>query len=137
MITISRYHDISTGHRVVGHEGKCKNLHGHNYRITFTLAADKLDPIGRVIDFGVVKNGLCSWLEVNWDHRMLIWEEDPMLEPLLLIDNSVERVSFNPTAENIGAHLLYRVGPMILPSYVKLISVTVEETRKCSATVSL
>ena len=39
MITVERYHDISMGHRVVGHESKCRHLHGHNYRIHFICTA--------------------------------------------------------------------------------------------------
>jgi 6-pyruvoyltetrahydropterin/6-carboxytetrahydropterin synthase len=46
MITANRYHDISCGHRVVGHEGKCRHLHGHNYRIHFVCAAPQLDSSG-------------------------------------------------------------------------------------------
>lgn len=37
---IDRYHDISTGHRVHGHESKCAHLHGHNYRIFFQVELD-------------------------------------------------------------------------------------------------
>jgi 6-pyruvoyltetrahydropterin/6-carboxytetrahydropterin synthase len=36
-IIASRYHDISCGHRVYGHESKCAHLHGHNYRVHFDL----------------------------------------------------------------------------------------------------
>ena len=43
MITAERYHDISMGHRVVGHENKCRHLHGHNYRIHFVCEASSLD----------------------------------------------------------------------------------------------
>jgi 6-pyruvoyl-tetrahydropterin synthase len=35
--------------------------------------------VGRVIDFSVIKTLLCDWLEDNWDHRFLLWEQDPML----------------------------------------------------------
>jgi 6-pyruvoyltetrahydropterin/6-carboxytetrahydropterin synthase len=62
MITVSRYHDISAGHRVCGHESKCSHLHGHNYRITFECTADELDHLGRVIDFSLIKEKLCQWL---------------------------------------------------------------------------
>ena len=57
-ITAERYHDISCGHRVVGHEGKCKNLHGHNYRFHFSIEANTLDNVGRVIDFSIIKQVL-------------------------------------------------------------------------------
>ncbi len=51
MIFAERYHDISCGHRVCGHENKCKHLHGHNYRIHFKVSGQGLDDIGRVLDF--------------------------------------------------------------------------------------
>lgn len=136
-----RYHDISCGHRVVGHEGKCRNLHGHNYRIHFTceaLVVDVLDNVGRVVDFSVIKERLCQFLEDYWDHRMLISRDDPILQALTLIDSSVVVVDFNPTAENIAKYLVTKIGPkMLAGTPVKLVSVTVEETAKCSATFSL
>lgn len=136
LTTATRYHDISCGHRVVGHENKCRNLHGHNYRMIFTIGCASLDKIGRVLDFSVIKSVLCEWLENEWDHRMLIWEKDPMLESLKALDSTVVAVPFNPTAENMAEHLVKVVGPRLLSSLqVTLLSVVVEETRKCSAEV--
>lgn len=133
-----RYHDISCGHRVVGHESKCKWFHGHNYRFHFTVepAFGGLDDIGRVIDFGVIKSILCEWLEQNWDHKFLMWEEDPMLP--WVNDDFPEAgfisVPFNPTAENMAKHMIEIVGPDLLAvEAVTLTKVVVDETRKCSA----
>lgn len=139
MITIERYHDISMGHRVVGHENKCRHLHGHNYRIHFTCTADKLDTLGRVIDFGIVKQLLCEWLELNWDHKMMLWSEDPLLKDLQgLVPNDLVIVPFNPTAEQMAEYLVTQVGPQQLRGTgVLLTSVRIEETRKCSAVYSL
>lgn len=132
--TAKRHHDISCGHRVHQHEGKCKYLHGHNYRIHFTCEANTLDTIGRVIDFGDMKGRLCFWLEDNWDHKMLLWEKDPLSLMLRALDNSVVIVPFNPTAENIAKHLVEVVGPVQLMGLgIRLTHVEVEETRKCSA----
>jgi 6-pyruvoyltetrahydropterin/6-carboxytetrahydropterin synthase len=128
-----RYHDISCGHRVVGHENKCRHLHGHNYRVHFHCVAE-LDTVGRVIDFGVIKSHLCMWIEDHWDHHLLIWEEDPMLPALKEIDPSVVAVPFNPTAENMAQYLVQVIGPAQLEGLgVKLQKVTIEETAKCSA----
>lgn len=137
MITASRYHDFSAGHRVVGHENKCRWLHGHNYRVTFTAQAVDLDDVGRVVDFGVLKSRLCQWLEDNWDHKTLLWQEDPMLADLQRagLNNSLVTVPFNPTAENMAQYLLHKIAPGELVAYpnVRVIRVTVEETRKCWA----
>jgi len=138
MITAIRYHDISTGHRVVGHENKCQYLHGHNHRVIFECAGD-LDDLGRVIDFGVIKERLCQWLEDRWDHRLLLWEKDPYLAALrATTPESVVSVPFNPTAENMAEHLLRVIGPRQLEGTgVRLVRCTVEDTRKCSATAAL
>lgn len=139
MITAQRYHDISCGHRVVGHESKCHHLHGHNYRIHFSVAAEELDSLGRVVDFSVIKKTLCHYLEEEWDHKFLLWEEDPMLPTLRDLDpDGVQVVPFNPTAENMAHYLLHTVGPELLaPHHCRLIACRVEETRKCSATATL
>ncbi len=138
MITAERYHDISCGHRVCGHESDCRFLHGHNYRIHFTIAGET-DELGRVMDFGVIKQKLCSWLDEHYDHRMLIWEEDPLLDKLREIDpDGVITVPFNPTAENIAQHLVEVVAPKKLKGTgCRLVRCTVEETRKCRARYEL
>ncbi len=130
MHQIERYHDISVGHRVCGHESKCRFLHGHNYRVHFLCEADALDSLGRVIDFGVLKSTLCQWLEDNWDHKFLLWTEDSIELP----DLGVVRVPFNPTAENMAQYLVEIVGPALLvETGVRLVTCRIDETRKCSA----
>ena len=143
-----RYHDISCGHRVVGHEGKCRHLHGHNYRIHFTCQSNGLDNVGRVVDFSVMKEKLCMWLEREWDHKTLIWTQDPLTKVLLdthtptgdanTLRDGIVLVHFNPTAENIAQHLVEIIGPRVLDGTgVVLIHCEVEETRKCSASYSI
>lgn len=161
MITVTRYHDISAGHRVAGHESKCSQLHGHNYRIHFTCEVEDLeeftalDTLGRVIDFGVIKSTLCEWLERNWDHKFLAWGEDvhmrtieevinglalstdeDMYHPVIsMFCSSILWVPFNPTAENMAQYLVEQVGPRQLEGTgVVLTKVKIDETRKCSAT---
>jgi len=161
--TVERYHDICAGHRVHGHESKCAHLHGHNYRIHFKCVAmppkaqqnqrnfigmqrkptqqnfDGLDQLGRVVDFSVVKATLCEWVEQNWDHKFLIWAQDPGRDALMALDpDGVVIVDFNPTAENMARFLVEYVGPQLLDSYnIALIECRIEETRKCSATYGL
>lgn len=148
-----RYHDISVGHRVVGHEGKCRFLHGHNYRVHFTVEADALDSIGRVMDFSVIKERLCMWLEKYWDHKFLAWGNDVLIRTLVenakhdgdlseseaaLFAESVIFVPFNPTAENMALHLVQIVGPLQLKDTGCILTeVVIEETRKCSCSYSI
>jgi len=138
MITATRYHDFSAGHRVVGHESKCKHLHGHNYRVTFTCAGE-LDDVGRVIDFGVIKSTLSQWLEDKWDHKMILWNQDKKANVIATLDGGgIVTVPFNPTAENMAIHLIEHIGPQLLKGTgVRLIRVQVQETRKCAASAEI
>lgn len=142
--TCQRYHDFSAGHRVAGHENKCAQLHGHNYRVTFIAEPDDtLDGVGRVVDFSVLKR-LGQWLEDNWDHKFLVWQKDPLLPGLLSweldhdVPKSIVVVPFNPTAENMAEYITMHVAPPLLHGFnVHVVTTTVEETRKCAATYSL
>lgn len=142
--TASRYHDICAGHRVVGHEGKCRNLHGHNYRIHFHCIPDRgddvagLDKVGRVVDFSIINSTLCAWVENNWDHKMLLWDRDPQLAALQDLDPTVVSVPFNPTAEQLAYYLVEVVAPNLLKDLgVTLRRVDIEETRKCTASYEI
>ena len=137
-IQATRYHDFSSGHRVCGHESVCSHLHGHNYRATFTIEAPALDNIGRVLDFSVIKNLMCEWLEDNWDHKFLVWEEDPWALSLKETDpDGVKIIKFNPTAENMAEYLIDVVGPQQLANTNAVLSkVELSETRKCSVVVT-
>lgn len=135
MHTITRTHEIACGHTVTGHEGKCAHLHGHNYTFEFTLAADGLDTVGRVLDFGVVKDRLCAWLEEEWDHRFLVSSRDERCYTLESIDPKVVVVPFNPTAENMAAFMVENIAPLVLAGTgARLVRCRVWETAKCSAT---
>lgn len=184
-IQAHRYHDICAGHRVVGHESKCRHLHGHNYRIHFYCQGEQkrpkqpefigdvgvlpseneiigLDDLGRVIDFSVIKERLCMWLENEWDHKFLAWKEDTLVTAMSAMvahledgdavfgctsngkqekenmEGSIVWVPFNPTAENMAHHLLRVVGPAQLEGTgVTLVKVIIEETAKCAVTVEL
>lgn len=99
-------------HRLLGHEGACANLHGHNYVVEVT-ATGGLDAVGRVIDFGVIKERLGGWLDENWDHGLIYNKAD--LDAAMCA--GLARKSFamygNPTAENMADYLLRAIVPRV------------------------
>lgn len=121
-IVVARSTD--TGHRVVGHDGKCKYLHGHTYEFSVTLRSDDLIGPGFVMDFGRVKE-----IVDLWDHKMLLWKEDPILWNAGGIRDheswGIWVVEFNPTAENMARYLAKR---FYEEENVTFASVTVAET---------
>lgn len=144
MITCTRRIQFCAGHRVVGHESKCAHLHGHNYVVLVTAAADELDSVGRVVDFSVIKQRVGGWIEKCWDHGFILWKDDPVRQ---FIDDAplgsartqkLFPLPTNPTAENMADYLLRVVCPKELAgSGCEASKVVLWETENCYAEVSL
>jgi 6-pyruvoyltetrahydropterin/6-carboxytetrahydropterin synthase len=132
---------FAAGHRVLGHEGRCAHVHGHNYVVFFHAEAADLDSVGRVIDFSVLKEKLGGWVDQRWDHGFIYYEQDREIQEMFerfLPDHRRFALPLNPTAENIGAYLLHTVGPKQLAGTgVHLTRVVVWETENCCAEVIL
>jgi len=136
--TICRILEIDAGHRVVGHEGKCASLHGHRYKFEIYATADDLDNIGRVIDFSILKEVIGNWLEHNWDHAMILWEEDPVAylwQSDALSDQKFFALPYNPTAENLASYLFEEAEKLLKPYGVRVIKIVCWETPNCFAIV--
>ena len=138
--SITRRMEFDAGHRVLGHEGKCKNLHGHRYVVELTVAAAELDLLGRVIDFGVVKQLVGGWIDANLDHNMILNPQDILLRvpkavvPMLGREPVVMPLQFpNPTAENIARLIWVTAFELLKPTGVELRWVDLWETPNCRA----
>ena len=115
-LSIMRRFTFCAGHRLVGHEGKCRNLHGHNYALEVYLTGAKQDSIGRILDFKLFKQRVHSWIDENWDHTFVLWEQDENgLAALRLSEpHRIYELDANPTAENMAIHFLHKICPKIL-----------------------
>lgn len=137
MITCTRRIQFCSGHRVVGHENKCANVHGHNYVVLVTAEAPELDSIGRVIDFSVLKEKVGGWIDRHWDHTFIAApnEAPELLSVIEGINNKlVYNMPCSPTAENMAKHLLNDICPKVLEGTgVKVVHVRVWETENCYA----
>jgi 6-pyruvoyltetrahydropterin/6-carboxytetrahydropterin synthase len=109
-MTASQYQIIKKisfcyGHRLLGHQGKCKNLHGHNATLEIVLQNNQLNPLGMVVDFADVKKIMKNYIDEKIDHKMILFKEDPYLEILQKQNEPVFIMDQNPTAENLAKHL--------------------------------
>jgi len=108
------------GHRLLGHEGRCAYLHGHNYRVDVEVepsgGGTKVDAVGRVVDFALIKRRLLGWLDDHWDHAFILWTEDvtALAAVKLATPTKYFLLPWNPTAENMARYLLEVVAPHVL-----------------------
>ncbi len=81
---------ISTGHRQwraaeLRDSSRCAWAHGYGRHVELTFAASELDDRGWVVDFGGLRF-VKAFLEDNWDHRLLLSSEDPLLNEFLELE---------------------------------------------------
>jgi 6-pyruvoyltetrahydropterin/6-carboxytetrahydropterin synthase len=122
--------DFCYGHRLLEYAGKCRHLHGHNGRLVITVAAQQLDPLGMVLDFGEIKRAVSGWIDEHLDHRMILHERDPVVPMLREMSEPLFLIPRNPTAENI-ARLIHDVA---VDQGFPVIRVQLWETPRCCAT---
>lgn len=89
MYRIWKHYRFSASHQLQGlpPDHQCSRLHGHNYLVEVELASPELNEVGFVRDFGEL-TPVKAYIDNSWDHRHL---------------NDV--LPFNPTAENMAAHI--------------------------------
>src|ERR671937_432903 len=102
MYRVTREIRFCYGHRLLNYSGKCRYLHGHNGRAVITIAADRLDELGMVMDFTRIKGGVSTWIEATLDHKMLLHQDDPVLPFLQGQGEPGFVLPANPTGENIA-----------------------------------
>jgi 6-pyruvoyltetrahydropterin/6-carboxytetrahydropterin synthase len=83
-VLVSKEFTFDASHHLHCYEGKCKNLHGHTYKVIFGISGF-VDERGLMMDFGDIKDIWKNEIEIHLDHRYLNETLPPM----------------NTTAENI------------------------------------
>lgn len=127
--TIAREMEFCYGHRLLNHSGKCRFLHGHNGRVRIVVTADALNEQGMVMDFGEIRSTLEKWIDEELDHRMILVQDDPLVEVLREQGEKVFVLPEPPTAENL-ARFLYQKGEDL---GLNIVAVQFWETPKCYA----
>ncbi len=70
MFTLCVKDSFAAAHRLVGYQGKCEELHGHNFVVEAFFSGEKLGEDGLFVDFRILKGYLKDVLD-NLDHKYL------------------------------------------------------------------
>ena len=130
MYSVIKRIDFCYGHRLLDYEGICKHPHGHNAVAEIEIRTSALDKRSMVYDFGDVKRIVKGWIDQEIDHKMILREDDPLVEPLRQLGEPVFLVESNPTVERIARLIFEHVKNVGLP----VVRVKVWETPTSSAT---
>ncbi len=110
---------FAAAHQLRGYDGKCENLHGHNWKVQVHVIAESLNDIDIAIDFHDLKR-MANEIVAPLDHSFLN-DKFPFTEK-------------NPSSENIARFVYDGMKKKVNDEYVRLTAVTVWESENASAT---
>lgn len=146
---ITKEIEIDMAHRVPNHKSKCRNLHGHRYKIEVGVDDKIIDKKWdssewMVIDFSDLKEIIIREIDNRFDHWAVFYKEDKILPALNLIlqiqdqdQSKIHFVDFIPTAENLAKYWFWLLEyPLLKEKWIKLSFVKVFETPTSTALYS-
>lgn len=139
-IRITKQFSFETGHALYGYDGKCKNVHGHSYKLSVTVIGrpitDKSNvKYGMVIDFTDLKKIVREEIVDVFDHATVFNQNTPHIElakELKQRDHHVILVDYQPTSENMVIDFAKKIQQR-LPDAIKLHSLKLQETESSFA----
>jgi len=109
---------FAAAHQLRGYQGRCEKLHGHNWRVTMAVTAERVDEQGLAIDFHTLKKALREVLD-QLEHTCL--------------NEIFPFTQINPTSENVAKWIYDMMTKKINDNNVEVASVTVWESDTASA----
>lgn len=140
IIRLTKAFTFETAHALHGYDGKCKNIHGHSYKLFVTVKGIPSEDIndvklGMVMDFGDLKKIVNKEIVDLFDHAILLNENSPhksLGQKLLSEGHNVVFTDYQPSAENMILWIVERIKPL-LPKNIDLVALKLHETENSYA----
>jgi 6-pyruvoyltetrahydropterin/6-carboxytetrahydropterin synthase len=134
-IRITKQFNFETGHALYGYDGKCRNVHGHSYKLSVTVFGSPITDttnvkLGMVIDFGDLKKIVKEEIVDQFDHATVFNKNTPHVELAKeLVDrgHNVILADYQPTSENMVIDFAAKIKAR-LPKNITLHSLKLQET---------
>ncbi len=134
-IRITKQFSFETGHALYGYDGKCKNVHGHSYKLSVTVIGSPINDssnvkYGMVIDFSDLKKIVKNEIVDVFDHATVFNRNTPHVElaqELKVRGHNVLLVNYQPTSEMMVIDFAGKI-KKYLPENIQLHSLRLQET---------
>ncbi len=134
-IRITKQFSFETGHALYGYDGKCRNIHGHSYKLFVTVIGlpihdTKNVKYGMVIDFSDLKKIVKEEIVDVFDHATVFNKNTPHVELARELKNrghDVLLVDYQPTSEMMVIDFAEKIENR-LPNNIRLHSLKLQET---------
>lgn len=106
MYIVRTEESFDSAHFLANYDGKCRNVHGHRWRVVLEVASEALDEGGMVVDFTDLKRELKEFVD-GLDHALIVERNALRYETLKALQEEkfkLVEVDFRPTAENFAKY---------------------------------
>lgn len=134
-IRITKQFSFETGHALYGYDGKCRNVHGHSYRLSVTVIGSPISDsnnvkFGMVIDFSDLKKIVKEEIVDVFDHATVFNKNTPHIELAKELSDRGHNVilaDYQPTSEMMVIDFAQKIKKR-LPQNISLHSLRLQET---------
>ena len=134
-VRITKEFTFETGHALYGYDGKCRNVHGHSYKLAVTVIGTPIDDLGHVkhgmaIDFGDLKKIIKEEIVEPFDHATVFNKNTPHVELAKELSDrghDVILVDYQPTSEMMIIDFADKIKKR-LPNNIQLHHLRLRET---------
>lgn len=139
-IRITKQFNFETGHALYGYDGKCRNVHGHSYKLAVTVIGTPIEDsanvkYGMVIDFSDLKKIVMEEIVEIFDHSTVFNQNTPHVELAKELEergHHVILVDYQPTSENMVIDFAGKIKSR-LPEGIELYALRLQETESSYA----
>ncbi|MBL7471318.1 6-pyruvoyl trahydropterin synthase family protein [Robertkochia sediminum] len=139
-IRITKMFNFETGHALYGYDGKCRNVHGHSYKLSVTVIGEPIQDkshvkYGMVIDFGDLKKIVKEEIVDVFDHATVFNRNTPHIELARELEergHNIILVDYQPTSEEMIMDFAQKI-KVRLPENIALFSLKLQETESSFA----
>ena len=129
-VRVTKQFRFEMAHALFGHDGPCKNIHGHSYRLYVTVKGKPLKSnkakAGMVMDFADLKKIVNEAVVHRFDHALVLSKRTPHKILAALTDEKLILTGFQPTCENLLLHFAQLLRKKLAPA--ELHHLRLEET---------
>tara|TARA_R110002073_G_scaffold216229_2_gene376455 strand:- start:18800 stop:19249 length:450 start_codon:yes stop_codon:yes gene_type:complete len=134
-IRITKQFNFETGHALYGYDGKCRNVHGHSYKLSVTVIGKPIQDssnvkFGMVIDFSDLKKIVKEEIVDQFDHATVFNKNTPHVElakELADRGHHIILVDYQPTSEMMVIDFAQRIKNRLADN-ISLFSIKLQET---------
>ena len=135
LIRVTKKFTFETAHSLLNHDGPCKNIHGHSYKLSVTIIGTPLHQNnhpknGMIIDFGDLKKLVNEAVVNDYDHALILSENHPadLIHEMKKQQQKLIVVPYQPSCEFLILDIKNRLKNKIIDYPFNLHSLKLEET---------